>query len=213
MLDPKVVKLESESAILADGGKICDWLPFIDPSEHTLRDGKAIAQRGLILSVLVHVSFGAPQKVALDWLEANNLRSALSRREADILTCEQDLTESARIRLRWNVESLWTIAWIGRFFDGLTPLQPISNELAGQFPNLRKCEPDADFYQKFSVRGEDEIFRALDLFYRAHWFARNSHMIGEDSSPFNLGIIQYRRIPLEWALNDAVDWDDVDLST
>ena len=145
MYDPLSVKKQSEAAILADGGKICEWLGIIDPDELTLRDAKEIARRALVLGTLVSVSFGAPQKIALDWLGANDLLGTLSERESTLLRAKEVPDEQTKIELRWNVESLWSIAWIGNLFDGLTPYQSISTELASRLPNLRTNEAATQF--------------------------------------------------------------------
>ena len=213
MPDQLQVKRESESEILAVGGKICDWLPFIAPDELSLRDTYAVAQRALVLSTLVNVSFGAPLQTAKDWLEEHDLLGTLSVRESAILSEVNAPDETSRNKLRWNIESLWAIAWVGCLFDGLTPLQSISDQLAVQLPNLPANESSAEFYRRFRMRTKDEIYRKLDLFFRSHWYTRDCHINGTSSTPFNPGIVHFHRLPLEWVCNSHMDWDNVDLST
>jgi hypothetical protein len=213
MVDPLSIKNQSETAILADGGKIYASLGTLDPSQLIVRDGKEIAQRALVLNVMINVSYGAPQHVAFDWLEANDLLDALSEFEATVLEAEETPDEDTKMQLRWGLESLWSLAWAGSLFNDLTPLQPVSNDLATRFPSLRTGEPAAGFYRRFSLRTKEELFRKLDLFYRSLWYARDFHLRGVDSTPFNPGILHYRWKALEWALHDGMEWDDIDLGT
>ena len=74
-------------------------------------------------------------------------------------------------------------------------------------------EPANNFLEKYTVRSSEEIYTKLDLFYRAHWHARNCQLSGENPGKFNLGVVQQRRQFLEWVLHNDVEWDDVDLST
>jgi hypothetical protein len=213
MIDPSSVKKQSDAAILAQGGKIYESLGALNPNQLHVRYDKEIAQRALVLNVMINVSYGAPQKVAFDWLGANNLLGALSKRESAILHAKKAPDENTRMELRWDLESLWSLAWIGSLFGDLTPLQPVSDDLASRFPDLRTGEPAAGFYRHFTLRSSEELFRKLDLFYRSLWYARDYHLRGMNSSPFDPGIIHYRWKALEWALHDGMPWDDIDLGS
>jgi len=51
----------------------------------------------------------------------------------------------------------------------------------------------------------------LDLYYRAHWYAREGSLKGFSTGVFNLDIIVERRKALEWISDSKIeDWDDVD---
>jgi hypothetical protein len=211
MTDPLSVKNQSEAAILAKGGKIYNSLGVLDPNQLHVRYDKEIAQRALVLNVLINVSYGAPQKVVSDWLGGNNLLGALSKRESTILHAKKAPDENTRMELRWSLESLWSLAWVGSLLDDLTPLQPVSDDLAGHFPNLRTGEGAAGFYRRYSLRSHEDLFRKLDLFYRSLWYARDYHLRGMNSKPFDPGVIFHRWRALQWALHDGSDWDEIDL--
>lgn len=159
------------------------------------------------------MSFGAPKDFISRWLMSNGLRAALSPTEQAILAKPGAVSESEGNQLRWTIESLWSVAWIASFIDDLTPTQSISDQLARFFPNLRTQEPAAPFFSKVNVRSLEQLYEKLDLFYRAHWYARDCRINGVVDTSFNEGVIQFRRRPLEWVLHGTVDWDDVDLST
>jgi hypothetical protein len=63
------------------------------------------------------------------------------------------------------------------------------------------------------LRPSDELFRMLDLYYRLHWWTRNSQLTGKDTSVVRLDIIMERRKALEWIMDPTCDWDNVEMST
>ena len=213
MLDTSTVKQESEFYVLSKGGKICDWLPSLSLEEISPRDQATIATRALVLNIVVNISFNAPIAVARKWLIENHLMGSLTSEERKIIESEAEPSEETKNLLRWNIESLWAIAWVGGFANDLWPIQEISNSLSSFFPSLKNNESASTFYKKFKLRNPGEIYKKLDLFYRSHWHARNSHLEGTDPAPFHLGVIQQRRHLLEWVLHCETPWDDVDLST
>lgn len=213
MIEPSKVKAASEAAIRAVGGEVLDTLPLIGFDELNVRTSLAVAQRALVLSVMVNMSFGAPSDIARPWLAEHGLLEAVSAKELTLLAADASLDEGQKNRLRWKVESLWAAAWAGGLVDDLTPTQSIQDTLASLLPDLRSAEPPNDFLRRFRLRPAAELYEKLDLFYRAHWYARNCQLAGKDSAPFNLGVVQCRRQLLEWATHVEADWDDVDLCT
>ena len=211
--DPSRVKAASEAAIRAAGGGVHETLPHIDLDELDLRSTVSVAHRALVLHVLVNISFGAPPNVGREWLSAHGLLDAASHHELSILQGSDALTELQKSQLRWNIESLWAAAWSGGLIDYLSPTQPLQDSLAGLLPNLRSADSPDDFLSQFRLRPLHELHERLDLFYRAHWYARNCHLTGKDSSPFYLGVVLFRRQLLEWVTHASADWDHVDLCT
>ena len=63
------------------------------------------------------------------------------------------------------------------------------------------------------LRSRDELFRMLDLHYRLHWWTRNAQLTGKDTGVVRLDIIMERRKALEWVMDPACDWDNVEMST
>lgn len=213
LLDLSVVKRESEEYVLSRGGGICDWLPSVGLEEISLRDSANVASRALALNILVNVAFGAPIAIARRWLTDNELLDSLTAKESSIIVGECEPSEETRTCLKWQIESLWAAAWVGNLANELSPVQDISSSLASWFPSLRNNEPANAFFEKFNLRSRDDIYKKLDLFYRAHWHSRNCQLEGKDSDPFHPGPVQHRRHFLEWVLHSETKWDDVDLST
>lgn len=54
----------------------------------------------------------------------------------------------------------------------------------------------------------------LDLYFRAHWYARDGQLNGYPTAPFDLDIIMERRKTLEWLVDRSIeDWDDTPQDT
>ncbi|WP_339526581.1 DUF4272 domain-containing protein [Pseudomonas sp. EA_35y_Pfl2_R111] len=213
MLDLSLVKIESETYVLSQGGKTCDWLPSLGLEDISLRDSAKVAARALVLNIFVNIAFSAPIAIARKWLIENDLMDSLTLEERKIIEGEAEPNEETKNQLKWQIECLWAAAWAGGLASDLLPVQEISNSLASWLPSLRNNESASEFYGKFQLRSHDEIYKKLDLFYRSHWHARSSQLEGNDPAPFHPGVVQQRRHFLEWVLHREVSWDDVDLST
>ena len=211
--DSATAKSESEAEILALGGRVNDSLPQIDLTEMHPRESREVADRAMVLGVLVSLSFGAPLKLAQPWLENHGLTSVLSPEEREIVLASEDPSETIRNRLRWNIEALWAAVWAGGLVDDLGPATPIGDQLAGLLPDLRTQESPRRFLETFRIRSPAILLSKLDLLYRAHWAARDCRLSSSTDCPFNEGIVHERRRLLEWALNATVEWDDVEMST
>ena len=207
------MKAASEASIRAAGGESPATLPEIGLDELHVRSSLEVAQRALVLNVLVNMSFGAPPSIGRQWLAAHGLLDAGSLEELTFIKTAAMLDEQHRIRLRWNIESLWAAVWAGGLVDDLSPTQRIQDTLASLLPDLRSAESPDAFLLRFRLRSVEELHGKLDLFYRAHWYTRNCQLTGKDAAPFNLGIVQCRRQLLEWVTHAEAEWNYVDLST
>ncbi len=58
-----------------------------------------------------------------------------------------------------------------------------------------------------------ELFMMLDLYYRLHWWMRDSELTGRDTGDVRLDIVMERRKALEWVMDLFCDWDSVEMST
>ena len=212
-MDAEKVKRESEKYILSLGGKVCDWLPVLDPSELNVRSVQDVSERALIQNILVNISFGAPISVAMKWIHANGLSHVLLDKEREILESRVEPDQNIKNMLRWQIECLWVSAWSLSFHTSLVPEQGISDSLASWFPNLRGNEDSSRFLKAARLQSVEELLKKLDLFYRCHWWMRECELTGQNPEPLNLGVIIQRRHMLEWIGNDEHDWDSVDLST
>ena len=211
--DSATAKSRSEAEIRALGGRVNDSLPQIDLAEMYPRGSREVADRAMVLGVLVNLSFGAPLKLVRSWLEEHGLENRLSPEEREIVLASQDPSEAIKNRLRWNIEALWAAVWAGGLVDDLGPATPIGDQLAGLLPDLRTQESPRRFLETFNTRSPATLLSKLDLLYRAHWAARDCRLSVSTDCPFDEGIVHERRRLLEWALNATVDWDDVEMST
>ncbi len=212
-IDPEAVKRDSEAIIRRAGGDICDWLPFLDRDAKP-RELDAVVRRALILNAMLQIYFKAPVAVIKDWITRNGLADDLSEAEREILDKEDDdLTEQERINLYWYIEALWTLVWAGQLVDNLPFDEGVGNELASLCPALQRNEDGSKLSKKMRLRPSDELYRMLDLYYRLHWWTRNSQLTGKDTGVVRLDIIMERRKTLEWIMDPTCDWDNVEMST
>lgn len=212
-LTSEQIKSDSEKWILDAGGTVLRHLPTIGLEELSLRNRSGIAQRALVLNILVHMSFGAPRQLCKEWLERHGLLGAVSASELRLLDQTGALDTATENTLRWEMESLLAAAWLAGFVEELTPTTGIPDSLASFFPNLQDNETPEAFLSKVACRSLEEIHPVLDLFYRANWHTINCNLTGKDPGPLHPGVVYCRRKMLEWATHADCDWDDVEMST
>ena len=207
-MDPSEVKVESERTIQALGGRICDWLPWLDRTDP--RESAEVADRALVLHAMLQIYFGAPNELIHEWIYGNRLEAALSRRDRSVLARKpDDLTDQEKTNLFWCIEALWAMTWAGQLIKELAIDKPVGNNLASLLPNLRVNEDASRFRKSFALRPFEEIYGMLDLYYRAHWYARDGHLNGYPTESFNLDVIMERRRALEWIADQNLpDWED-----
>jgi hypothetical protein len=211
-VNPSRVKRSSEEQLRALGARTCDWLPIIDHT--TPRDSKDIAARALVLDGLVQIYFRAPIDFIENWISQNGLEPYLSSSEIELLGKNQEhLPERELVNLHWSIEALWALMWIGGLVSDLPLDKPVRDTLASMLPSVKNQENASPFYENFKRRSYGEIYKMLDLYYRAHWYALDGRLNGYDTSPISLDIVVERRKALEWAIDSSSDWDHIDLST
>ena len=205
---PQGVKAESERVIKALGGKICDWLPVIERGE--MRSAAEVADRALALHAMIEIAFGAPTEVIAAWIRENKLDAALSRQEQGMLARKREqLSEEELSSLGWSMEALWALVWAGGLIEALRVEKPIGNNLASLLPNIQRNEDASSFRSRFALRPAEEIHAMLDLYYRAHWYARDGRLNGYPTGAFDLDRIMERRRALEWLSDRTLaDWAD-----
>jgi hypothetical protein len=103
--------------------------------------------------------------------------------------------------------------WLGGRVSDLPLDEAVQDTLASMLPSVENREDALPFYKSFKRRSYGEIFRMLDLYYRAHWYAFDGHLNGYDTNPISLDLVTERRKALEWAIDSSSDWDHIDLST
>lgn len=211
VLDARAVKQHSEQLILEAGGQICDWLPHLEPRQ--LRTVEEIRDRALVMNALINLSFKAPVHLIADWVRRNGVEHALTDDERVILTTtQQQLTGQQLINLRWYLESLWALMWVGGVVDELDFRNAVPDSMASLCPDLQANEDGSKFAQ-FELRSYEEVFRELDLHFRLHWYARNGQLTKTPTPPVNTSVILERRKALEWVLDPSHAWDNVNLNT
>lgn len=206
-LETSDVRRESQQTITRLGGPVCDWLPWLDRTQP--RSSVECARRALVMNAMIQIHFGAPVHIVKGWIDTNGLTGALSARERAILArSEHELSAQDVTDLFWYIEALWALAWVGGLIADLPIDRPVGSELASLMPNLQVSERADAFLRKFALRPPAEIYRQLDLYYLAHWYARDGQLNGHDTAPFSLDIIMERRKALEWVMDSTIeDWD------
>lgn len=212
-LDPIAVKQDSERIILSAGGQICDWLPHLAVDSRAARPLEEVVARALAMNALINIAFKAPVKVIADWIARHGVEAALSDSERAILTkTQEELTPQELINLRWYLESLWALMWVGGLADDLPIDRCVPDDMVTMVPNLKKNE-DGSKFGRFQLRSYDQMFRKLDLYFRLHWYARNGALTRTPTPPVDHGVVVERRKALEWVLDRDHDWDHVNLNT
>jgi hypothetical protein len=206
-LDPILVKRESERIILNARGDICDWLPHLD-NDRQPRSRLVVARRALILNAMLQIYFKAPTDIIRDWIERNGLKYDLAESESAILAKENgELSEQELTGLYWSIEALWSLMWCGSRIRTLPFDEGVQSELASMCPNLQINEDGSSFISKFELRPRDDLFRMLDLYFRLHWWTRNSQLTGQQTGKVQIDIVMERRKALEWVLDPECTWD------
>jgi hypothetical protein len=91
---------------------------------------------------------------------------------------------------------------------------PFGENLASLVPNIKQNEDGHKFHATFALRPFPELFQMLDLYFRAHWYARDGQLNGYATGVFDPDIIMERRKALEWiADRNLEDWDEAPDST
>ncbi len=210
--NPEKIKIENTKQLLKQGIKVIDHLPYIEKNTH--RKADEIAKRAITMAALYQLEFGAPKDYISNYLQENNLADQLTPQEKKLLEIDYDeLEDQQKINLSWSVEAIWALTWVGNKHDNLTFNTPVEDSLSSTLPNYQDNEPADKVISKFKLRPEADIHKMLDLFYRAHWFARDNDINGKKSDLVNDSMIMERRTALEWVCNNTVAWDEVDLST
>ena len=190
-------------------------LPIIDENflSSSMRTQEQLIHRALILNVMLRVSFKAPTTFLYSWLDKHNLCAYLSNEERRILsTPNSDLREQDIVNCRWLMDALWALLWAGQITNDLNIDGLISDNMYQMCPQLEHDE-GVERFKSMQLRSSPDIYAMLDLYYRAHWYARDAQLNGRDTGIFNASVILERRRALEWLMDDSSDWDFIELST
>ena len=211
-IDPAQIKSESERVIAEYGGEVNPHLPFIDQCQ--LRARPEILARAAILHAMLMIHFEAPTSFIREWIDSHGLSEHLSDWERSILSRhKEELSEQELTDLYWYIEALWALMWVGRMIDAMPFDRPIENYMASLLPNVAENEGPGKIENAMDLRPSIEVFSALDLHYRLHWWVRHACFSDKDTGSVSLDIIVERRKALEWAMDPTLSWDEVPLDT
>jgi len=205
------IKLENEVLIKKKSYRTNDWLPILESS--SLRPTEEIIGRMSIMNALVNIAFGAPIQIINNWIEFNDLTSYLSNSEAAILQKQNSkLTLQELSSLEWYLESLWSFMWLTEMISELDPEKYVGNNMASLLPNLKDGENNKKLERLTITRPAIAAYKMLDYYYRLHWYCVDERFNGRQAK-LNEELIYQRRKALEWAFDQASDWDDVEMGT
>ena len=211
-IDTAQVKKQSEQIVLQAGGRICDWLPYLDRQQARSQD--ELIRRALIINALLNIAFQAPISVIKSWIETQGLATYLTPDEQDLLEKQNaDLSEQEVANLEWSIEALWALMWAGSLIFDLAIDSPVSDDMVRLVPNLEKNEDGAKFSEKMRPRPYEELYQMLDLYYRVHWYTEDGRINGYSTGNISSDIVMERRKALEWLMDNSSDWDDISLNT
>jgi hypothetical protein len=211
-INPKKIKKNNTKYLKSIGVDVIDHLPWLDIT--TPRRESDVAKRCLILAAILQMHFGAPKDFVKDYLNENNLLDAISPKEREIIEKGyENLKDQEKTNLYWSIEAVWALAWVGSMHQELTFNTSVESSLSSMLPNFQEKESPNEFIKNFRIRSKKEIFKQVDIFYRAHWFARDNDLNGKTSPSVDLDIIMERRKALEWVFDREETWDEVSLNT
>ena len=157
---------------------------------------------------------GAPADMVRESLDARDLTGWLSERERRFVAHPVD--EGELVQMSWRIEALAALAWALALVEEL-PLEGADGVPAEVFAPLDPDGSRGSRDQDVRLRRVEQLADRLDLFYCAHWAAREQQLTGYFDpwpAPLVPGASQERRHGLEWLFAERdLDWEDVDLST
>ena len=211
-IDAEATKARSIAEIRRLGGKAIDGLPLTD--ETKARTAEEVAARALVLYALMGFAYEAEVPLVRGWLEANDLTRALSPDEAARLRKPTEaLTDQEISNAGWGVEAVLALLWAGGLVKDLGIERLVSMDDLASLPKVGAGESAGSFTRRVRLRPYRELFEMRDLYYRAHWYARDGGLNGYDTGEFSIDVIMKRRKALEWLLDASQAWDDVEMST
>jgi hypothetical protein len=205
------VKAENDLILKGKGYRVNDWLPIIErPSMRSLDEIKG---RMSVMNALINISFDAPIFIIKEWIGKSNFDHYLSKWETAILEKDSDdLTVIESNGLRWYLEGLWALMWVTGMIDELDEKNWCGDHMASLLPNLEEGETNEKLDSINTLLPEESLFKMLDYYYRLHWYCVDERLQGRKAL-VDEGLVYERRKALEWAMNQELDWDDVEMGT
>ena len=210
--DPEAVRAGSMAEVARRGGGTNPDLPTLAP--RPARTGDALARRTLAMHALRRMAYGTPAPHVRAWIREQGLEGALSPREAALLAKPNEaLTAQEANAAGWRIEAVFALLWAGGLVESLALDAAITREGLASLPSVAAGEDARPFVAAVRLRPHAELFAALDLYYRAHWAARDARLEGRGLEGFDLDSIVERRHALAWLLDRRARWDEIPLDT
>lgn len=211
---PAERKRRTEQQLELLGVAVNPHLPLVeDEDEVRLRGAKDVAERAIILYVLLAVAHQENREHLVAWLKDQSLWKAVSPKEQTFLEDNQPSQQDI-ITASWRAESLWTLLWSLGYVERLElPQDFCDSQLIQQI----MPEPESStalFIDQASLRPTSEILDATDLIYRIHWSVVDADLSKREvPKGFQPGVVYERHYALNWLTWYADDWDDITTDT
>lgn len=184
-------------------------LPLLDDGL-ALRPIEEIKGRMLAMHAVVACAYGFPMDRASAWLSQVNCFQCLTIEEQDFLkSCCEDKKLFCE-----KVEAVWALSWVLSLHDEFVWSELCADYLIELLPKIPENEGTEYLDEAVSLRGDADVFEALDRQYCMHWLlVENSVNTTFDFiSPVPYDVVVNRRHALEWALSSE-EWSSIQLDT
>jgi hypothetical protein len=182
-----------------------------------VRTAHEISQRTLALGAAVALSFGAPRKEIIAFVEEAGLLKNLSSVENSYIYSARRSSKQT-INMSWNSEALTVLLWsIGKFSCIPSPYAQCSTgDLADALPPYGD-EPLDKFLGTAKRRSEQALFEMATSIHDQHVVARQRKSNPEYRPGYgvvNLEIVQERHRAINWIVGYCgQSWEDVTTDT
>jgi Domain of unknown function (DUF4272) len=159
----------------------------------------------LASSLITCVANNFPLSKAEEWLDANQLRDALSPFEAESL-----FRNVKPLLFFYTVNCVWSLAWMLNIGPELTPGKVAPDSLGPNFPIVNPDVTVGSIFEMASLRPVDELLQMRDICYCVQAALVEQNKTGK--APNNVGVkwmwVEHHRSAIEWMFRDE-PWDSL----
>ncbi len=138
-----------------------DDVPF--PAVDGWRPVREVADRTLVLNVVVSCAHGLEPGKGWTWLTSAGLAEAVTPAEREYLDELESGMHIDDLARRLQVEALWALLWALSFTDALDFGEGCGGRVAPLLPSLEEKGGSALFRREAELRDEDDLVATLDL--------------------------------------------------